>query len=232
MLQLPGGARACFRRPPSLASHRMMLRLRQLAPDIKTVFDGGANVGQFARAAAETYPGASIYCFEPLRAAAAQLCRNLADRPQVQLVESALGSRDGTAVFHPNESSQSSSVLPQTATHARSFSQDKQLTPIEVSVMRLDTFASGKLLPPPILIKLDLQGFELEALKGAPDLLRRTDYVLAETVFEPMYEEEPLFADVQSFLDAAGFAFRLPLAITPDERDLIVQIDALFVRKR
>ena len=229
-MALPGGPRACLRRPPSLASHRMMLGLRRVAPEIKTVIDGGANIGQFARAATETYPAASIFSFEPLPAAAAQFRRNLVDRPQVRLIQSALGSGDGTVVFHPNEYSQSSSALPQTAMHARSFSQDKQLTPIEVPITRLDTFASGKALAPPILIKLDLQGFELEALKGGPELLRRTEFVLAETVFEPMYEGEPLFADILSFMNAAGFAFRIPLAPTRDERDLIVQMDALFVR--
>jgi FkbM family methyltransferase len=230
-VKLPGGLRAYFRRPPSLASHRMMVGLRQVATEIKTVIDGGANVGQFARAAAETYPGASIYSFEPLPAAAAQFGRNLADRPQVKLIESALGSRDGTVVFHPNAYSQSSSVLPQAAGHAQSFSQDRQLTPIEVPIMRLDTFASGRVLCAPTLIKLDLQGFELEALKGGAELLRATDYVLAETVFEAMYEGEPLFPDIHNFMNAAGFAFRMPLAVTRDDRDLIVQMDALFVRK-
>lgn len=232
MLQLPGGLSACFRHPPSLASHRMMLGLKQVAPQIKTVIDGGANVGQFARAAAETYPGASIYSFEPLPAEAAQFGRNLADCLQVKLIKSALGSRDGMVVFHPNEYSQSSSVLPQTAIHAQSFSQDRQLAPIEVPIMRLDTFASGKTLAAPVLIKLDLQGFEMEALEGGMELLRRTDYVLAETVFERMYEGEPLFPAILSFMNAAGFAFRMPLALMRDERDMIVQMDALFVRKR
>ncbi|MGO9203703.1 MAG: FkbM family methyltransferase [Limisphaerales bacterium] len=230
--RLPGGLGACFRRPPSLNSQRLLLGLRQAAPDIKTVIDGGANVGQFARAAAETYPEASVYAFEPLPAAAAQFSRNLADRPRVKLIESALASRDGTTIFYPNQYSQSSSALPQAAAHTRSFSQDKQLAPIRVPSITLDTFASGKVLRAPILIKLDLQGYELEALKGGTELLRKTDFVLAETVFEPMYEGEPLFVDILGFLSGAGFAFRMPLAFMRDERGLIVQMDALFFRRQ
>jgi FkbM family methyltransferase len=207
-----------------------MLGLKQADPGIKTVLDGGANFGQFACAAAEVFPAAQIYAFEPLPAAAAQFIRNLAMRPQVKLIHSALGAHNGTVFFHPNEYSQSSSVLAQTATHARSFSQDKQLAPIEVPITSLDTFASANVLTPPILIKLDLQGYELEALRGATKLLQRTDYVLIETVFEPMYEREPLFEDILAFMVGAGFKFRMPLAFLRDERDIIVQMDALFVR--
>ncbi|MGO8676426.1 MAG: FkbM family methyltransferase [Limisphaerales bacterium] len=230
-LRLPGGLRACLRRPPSLASHRMMLGLRQVAPQMMTVIDGGANVGQFARAAADTFPGACIYSFEPLPAAAEQFSRNLTDCPRVKLIRSALGSRDGTVAFHPNEYSQSSSVLPQAAEHTMSFSKDKQLRSIEVPIMRLDTFAAGRVLAAPLLIKLDLQGFELEALKGGVELLQRTNYVLAETVFESMYQGEPLFHELLSFMSSVGFAFRMPLAALRDERDLIVQMDALFTRE-
>ena len=101
ILKLPRGPRACFRRPPSLECHRMMLGLRQVAPQIETVIDGGANVGQFAHPEAETYPGASTCGVEPLPAAVVQFGRNLADRPGVKLIESALGSRDDTFVLHP-----------------------------------------------------------------------------------------------------------------------------------
>jgi len=231
MLQLPGGLRACLRRPPSLASHRLVLGMTQVCRELRSVIDGGANVGQFARAAAEAFPGASIYSFEPLPAVAAIFRRNMANLPQVQLSQSALGSKDGTVAFYPNSYSQSSSVLRQTETHKRSFSQDRQLAPIEVPVTRLDTFALGKDLAAPILIKLDLQGFELEALKGGRELLRRTDCVLAETVFEPMYEGEPLFCEILNFMNESGFAFRMPLSFVRDERDRIVQMDALFVRR-
>ena len=97
--------------------------------------------------------------------------------------------------------------------------------------MRLDTFAAGRVLAAPLLIKLDLQGFELEALKGGVELLQRTNYVLAETVFESMYQGEPLFHELLSFMSSVGFAFRMPLAALRDERDLIVQMDALFTRE-
>jgi FkbM family methyltransferase len=208
-----------------------MRGLKRCAPDFGTVIDGGANVGQFARAAAETYPRAEVHSFEPLAAAISEFRRNLADKPQVHLHEVALGAKDGETTFFPNANSQSSSILPEAAGHGDRFIHDKQLTAIQVSVARLDTvFADGQ-LPRPLLLKLDLQGYELEALKGAPRLLQATDYILAETVFVRMYEGEPLFGEVMDWLRQAGFEFCEPLAFLSDAQGRIVQMDALFSRR-
>jgi hypothetical protein len=103
---------------------------------------------------------------------------------------------------------------------------------LEVPVTRLDAFASGMALAAPALIRLDLQGYELEALKGATALLQRAECVLMETVFEPTCEGEPLFCDALRFMEAAPFEFRLPPALTRDERGIIVAMDAPFARNR
>ena len=57
------------------------------------------------------------------------------------------------------------------------------------------------------ILKLDVQGFELEVLKGATQLLANTVAVELEVEFLELYEGQPLFGDISSFLGAHGFVF-------------------------
>lgn len=56
-------------------------------------------------------------------------------------------------------------------------------------------------------LKLDIQGFELEALKGAEAALARTLVVHCEASFAEIYKDQCFFSDVEIFLRARGFAF-------------------------
>jgi len=56
-------------------------------------------------------------------------------------------------------------------------------------------------------LKIDVQGAELEVLKGAVQVLRDILVVQAEVEFVPIYRGQPLFADVDQFLRSQGFQF-------------------------
>ncbi len=218
----PGGFRA-FRtwKPFSITSFEMTRRLAAAGYHFKTVIDGGANAGQFARACAQTWPDARVYSFEPLPGVARTLRHNLRDLAgRVHIGEVALGASAGTVTFHETPYSLQSSVLRPVG-HA--------FTAIEVEQARLDSLLGGEPLEAPVLLKLDLQGYELEALRGAPAVLARTHAVLLEIAFEAAYENEPSFEKLRLFLAEAGFAFHRPFDVLW-ENDQIVQMDALFVR--
>ena len=55
------------------------------------------------------------------------------------------------------------------------------------------------------LLKLDLQGYELEALKGCGSLLERIKIITTEIEFVALYDNQPLFGDIDVFLRAHGF---------------------------
>ena len=231
VLSTPGAATALATwRPPSLASFQLLSALLVLGRDFRTIVDMGANIGQFARAATMTFPEARIFCFEPLPAAAEALRRNLRDRPQVEVVQAAVSSTDGTGTLYPNAYSQASSLLRLRRQGRPLLAGLHELAPIQVGTARLDSLLAGEELEQPMLLKLDLQGHELEALRGAPATLQKTESVVVETAFDPTYEGEPTFHALSGFLEVAGFGFDRALNFARDTRGTIFQMDALFTR--
>jgi hypothetical protein len=100
---------------------------------------------------------------------------------------------------------------------------------IPVPVVRLDDWAEAHGLPEPDLLKLDLQGYELQALRGAPRCLQHARAALLELSFQEFYAGQPTPGRVITHLEQAGFRLA---AISPDipAGKLLEQIDVLFLR--
>lgn len=215
-------------RPMSIASMRLHVQLLYLCPGLKTIIDAGANVGQFARAGATVFPSARILSIEPVPDVAAQLRNNLSDCPQVTVYETCVGDIDGRIKINRNAYTQASSIL-----NIRSDSGkggDLATAQVEVPIGQLDNVLPLDTIQRPCLLKLDLQGYELAALRGAEKLLQQVDFVVVETAFREMYEGEPVFRDIEQHLNERGFRFLRPLAFLQLKSAEIIQMDALFVR--
>jgi FkbM family methyltransferase len=200
------------------------------APAISSVYDLGANVGTWTTLARAIFPGAQIQAFEPLPGHADEFARRTQGWPGVVLHRVALGSAAGEAEMDVTSYSDSASLLPL----ARAGREYFGLTPgarIRVPVVRLDDWCAEHRLPPPDLLKLDLQGYELEALRGAVSLLPHVRYILAEVSFAEFYAGQPLFTEMSGFLAAQGFHLAAlghnAMAAAP-----LIQADALFTRSR
>lgn len=99
-----------------------------------------------------------------------------------------------SSTYQPN-----SQVLNQFVTLTGAFVVQKTLS---LQTFRLDDLEN---IPQPDFIKLDVQGGELDVLKGATELLSNTLVIESEVEFIPMYIEQPLFGDMQVFLRSHGF---------------------------
>lgn len=224
---------ALFWRPFSITSFLLVRKLKKREMSYKTILDGGANVGQFSRAAAEMFPESKIIAFEPLPEIAERFRKNLSNcRDRVRLVRTALGRRNGKVLFHRNSHSHSSSALSLHQNHRIAFPDAVDISTLKVPLATLDGALKGEGLGRPALLKLDLQGFELEALRGAERLLRMIDVVLLEVSLKPMYQGEPTFTKIEKFLRARGFKFEVALDCLRDHKGRGLQMDALFLRNR
>src|SRR5581483_9486217 len=81
----------------------------------------------------------------------------------------------------------------------------------------------------PVLLKLDVQGYEARVLSGAANLLRRVDWLITEMAFVARYEGETLFPELLRTIESHGFRFVKPLGCnTPPDTGEISEMDVLF----
>lgn len=199
----------------------------------RTVLDIGANVGQFAVASAKLFPGTCVHSFEPNPDSFARLQENVRQLRTVSVYPLALGEEEGEATFHVNSHSHSSSILPLTENHRRAFPIANEVGTIQVKVSTLDKIFAGVELASPVLLKLDVQGFEAQVLRGGVDTLKQVDHLVLEASFKPMYQGEMLFLEMVRFVEGLGFTFLRPIGLLSDPQSgEIVQMDALFCKAK
>ena len=96
----------------------------------------------------------------------------------------------------------------------------------------LDGFMRDRECRLPILLKLDVQGFELEVLRGALEVLARSELVVMETSLIPYNKNAPLFAEVVRFMDQRDFVvFDFCGQLRRETDHALFQTDVVFVRE-
>ncbi|MEP4377877.1 MAG: FkbM family methyltransferase [Alphaproteobacteria bacterium] len=197
---------------------------------LETIVDVGGNVGQFSLLARALHPHARIYAFEPLPDAASRYRRVFAADGNVTLFEAAISPEAGTATMHVSASADSSSLLPISARQSELFPGTQEVGVTDVAAGPLAEFVAAADLRAPALLKIDVQGFELEVLRGTGDLLAAFEHVYVEASFEALYEGQALADDVIAYMVAAGFseAGRYNISIGPAGAP--IQADFLFHR--
>lgn len=198
---------------------------------IKTVLDVGANVGQFAASIRKLLPEARIYAFEPVEECFQELSRANGDDRLFQSFPYALGNEDGTATLNVNDFTPSSSLLPMANSHVKEFPFAAKATDATVEVRRLDTIAPEMDLTGPMLIKLDVQGFEMQVIEGGRETLAQADVLITEISFAEFYSGQPRFEDLYTELYELGLRFRGTLGQVHSHHDgSPLFSDAIFVR--
>lgn len=193
-----------------------------------TVVDIGANRGQFALVARHCLPQARIFSFEPLPEPAAKFRTVFSDDPSVTLYQSAIGPVRGEATIHVSARDDSSSLLPITAMQNTLFPGTGEAGTATISVGPLADHLPPEAIEPPALLKLDVQGFELQALQGCDELLECFSHVYVECSFVELYAGQALADEVIAWLRERGFGLRGVYNVAHDRQGRAIQADFLF----
>lgn len=211
--------------------YRLCLRLKASGVAPRSIFDVGANEGQFAIGALAAFPGARVISYEPGGLAFARLERALAGYPDIEFVNKAVGSAEGEATLRVTNADQSSSLLELGRGHLEAYPEIKETRQETVPVTTLESEFRRIAPDKPVLLKIDTQGFEMQVLRGAGQALGEIRWIVFETTTEPMYRDEVLFGEIAAWLAERGFAFRAPVALHMSPAGRTCQFDALFERR-
>jgi FkbM family methyltransferase len=174
------------------------------------IVDGGASIGEFAALARLACPRTPLLCVEPHPASAARLRRR-----GFSVVEAALWSERGTATLtQPSDAVTSCSLLAPGAAERPAWT---------VATVRLDQLSVPGVR---VLVKLDLQGAEPQALEGMGELWDRCAGLLLEVSYGVQGSYEPLRALLagKGFFEAATFN-------ELETEDGVVEADKLWLRR-
>jgi FkbM family methyltransferase len=196
-----------------------LLSANGLAPDV--IIDVGAYVGSWSSAVRSIFPEVPILMVEAnpeQRERLSAVCNRLGNaRVEIKLLGP---ERRSDVSFYSMRTG--SSVLP-------------ELTEIPRSVLSLPMSTLDAVLPADTrnaFLKLDVQGYELEVLKGGARTLAASAAVVLEISLLPYNEGAPLFAEVVAFMRSKGLlAYDICSTLRRRSDSAIFQIDLVFVRE-
>ncbi len=198
----------------------------------KTIVDIGANRGQFALVSRRSLPEAKIFSFEPLSVPAELFKKVFSKDNNVVLNEVAIGPIKGNTTIHISKSDDSSSLLPISDLQNEMFPGTREVATAIIKAAPLDCFLQQDDIKAPALLKLDVQGFEYEALQGCDGLFDSFKWIYCECSFVELYSRQKFANEIIGWLSDKGFRLKGIYNVSYDKNGLSVQADILFENER
>lgn len=173
---------------------------------VDTLIDVGANKGQAGRLYRRHGFSGRILSIEPDSDACAVL-RTWADKyPPWDVLQCAVGDKPGPVELHISEESQFNSLRPMTSFTIDNSPHARYLKTEQVDVRTLDDIASRFGTDQKLGLKIDVQGFEEQVLRGGAETLARALYVDIELCPVPLYDGQIMMIDLMSRMESEGFS--------------------------
>lgn len=170
------------------------------------IIDGGASIGDTIDLFKQMYPKSTIYAFEPVMGQQLEgrslqdisIGHKAKDWSNIRVIPYALGNKTEIKKIYLTNHPEHSSLLKPTT--------KKIIQEADITVISVDDWAKQEDIKRIDIVKLDLQGNELNALKGMENFLIKTiKAILLEVSFENDYENTPTLYDIGEYLETYGF---------------------------
>jgi FkbM family methyltransferase len=211
------------------------LLLAQSMIESPVIFDVGAYRGDTVERYRSLFPNSTIYCFEPFVESFERLRLRFQTDKKIIPFPLAVADKAGYRQFFINHFDATNSLLRRPSAGRRYYHEAGTLkTVAEVSTTSIDEFIDAHPLETSALVKLDIQGGELSALRGAVRLLSSERAVLlyVEVEFVALYQDQPLFHEICAFLAGFGYSLFNLYDLHVSDNGQLRYGDALFVNKQ
>lgn len=201
--------------------------------DVKFVIDGGASIGHTSQKFSSLFPYAEIHAFEPFPDFHDALQQKTVVNPKIKFHNLALGNENCSGILNINESKGTNSLFKNSDKAKEIYgSLMNSEDVIEVGVTSLDNWIKPLGNQAVDILKLDLQGGELNAIKGAEHILKRglVKCMICEFMFEPTYMGQPSWIELANIIEGYGlrlFSFYQPYYYNGQ----LIQADLLFLNQ-
>ena len=178
--------------------------------DVRIIFDIGANNGSTVAEYRKLFPESTVHCFEAIPGLVVKIKDRFSADNNVKVHPVAVDESPGNRHFHVNRNIDTSSLLRSSVesipSSYRSIQSPTKI--IEVDCQTIDSVCSEESVSRIDILKMDIQGGELGALRGAAKMLANAavDLIYSEVWFLPFYDDQPLFGDICSFLAQFGYS--------------------------
>lgn len=205
------------------------IELENLIKDLKfeTILDIGSNKGQFILLVEKFFKNKTIYSFEPISEILDKQKKFFRYKKNITFFNIGIGEKSQKKKFYITNRKDSSSFLKvdKNINKNKDYNIKEQR---EIQIKPLDEIMINANLISPILIKIDVQGYELEVLKGSTCLLKKVKYIIIEISKKEIYLGQPIANEVIEYLHKLNFTItkeNLPTKISNSD---YIQSDILF----
>jgi FkbM family methyltransferase len=188
--------------------------------ELKTIFDVGANIGQSAKHYRKQCKSATIYSFEPVNSTYQELFKNTRHL-NINCFNIALGNESGQKQMNVSKEDQfcvSNTIvsgvsdlrhptdidenLIEESKASKTMNLNHSITSENIKIETLNNFVSQNNVTHINYLKVDTEGFDLEVLKGASNLIaeKKIDFIETEVSMNPTNEFHVAFEDIKEFL--------------------------------
>jgi FkbM family methyltransferase len=194
------------------------------------IVDVGADIGVVSLHFAKSLPATLIYAFEPIPDSFKLLKAATSKITTIHTVNKALGNDVKEIQIHIASRISSSSIFNIKKNLINEFwstnLKEERIATVSMSKLDLEIPETTNVN----ILKMDVQGFEIEVLKGGTETLKRTSIVLVEMQNHDLYVGAPKYYEVDEFLRNSNFElYNMIPSIRQEEK--IYEWDAIYVNK-
>jgi FkbM family methyltransferase len=199
---------------------------------VRVIFDVGAADGRTSIHYHEIFPEARIHAFEPFGQHLKKLRLVAQKNPKIQVHEVAASNANGSATFYCTSGEYSNSLcVPNDNTGSQFDKHLKVKDVIQVTTRTIDSICQESGIDKIDILKMDIQGAELHALKGAEKLLqdKKVRLIYTEVSFMPIYSDGVLFYQLSDYLAKFGYELFNIYDIKHNQKGRLAWADAIFL---